>query len=188
MKSQNRSWLSHAVKKVGEDRRFRHCDVSGAVSHGTARGHGCYQPQSYGKTLKAATSTAILDGLHKKGRWLAFSEYLSNGMTLNVSTKCYGIGVSTAFGWRDRFTCINEARASKLTGIVEGNEVDFVESSKLQRYIYHPSLRNSDSASIAGMSAEQVSLLTSANRCNTTTDASLPSSTAEDVRVVWHPT
>jgi len=106
---------------VGEDRRCPHCDVPRAVSHGMARGLRRYRCKSCGKTFNAATGTALC-GLHKRDKWLTFGECLRDGMTLEASAQRCGIAVSTAFRWRHRFLGTRDAKASKLTGIVEVDE------------------------------------------------------------------
>jgi len=135
------SSLSAVKLKVEGDRRCPHCDAAGAVSHGMARGLRRYRCKTCGKSFNATTGTALC-GLHKKDKWLTFGECLRDGLTLEASAQRCGIAVSTAFRWRHRFLGTKDAKASKLTGIVEVDETYCLESRKGQRNLERPARRH----------------------------------------------
>ena len=86
---------------VDDERRCPHCDASGAVSRGKARGLRWFRCKDCWKTFGALTGTA-LSGLHHK-RWLAFGASLVEGETIKKSAGRSGIAPSTAHRWRHRF-------------------------------------------------------------------------------------
>ena len=88
--------------RLPETRQCPHCDTAGAVSRVMARGLRRYQCKACKKTFTAATGTA-LQGLHKKGRWLAFGDCLTDGATVRESAERCNFAVTTAFRWRHRF-------------------------------------------------------------------------------------
>ena len=85
--------------RLSENRQCPHCDTSGTASRGMARGLRRYQCKVCKKTFNAAIGT-ILQGLHKKGRWLTIGECLADGLTVPVSTKRCSFAISTAFRWQ----------------------------------------------------------------------------------------
>ncbi len=105
--SQASAWLAATEAAVGEDRRCPHCGTPGAVSRGKARGPRRYQCKGCGRTFNAATGTP-LSGLHRKERWLAFGNCLSEGMTVRASAG------------RSRLAA-RQLGSRKLTGIVEAD-------------------------------------------------------------------
>ena len=88
--------------QLEESRQCPHCKASGAVSKGMARGMRRYQCKACKKTFNAATGTA-LQGLHKKGKCLAFGNCLAEGMTVRKAAEYCDFAVSTSFRWRHRF-------------------------------------------------------------------------------------
>ena len=82
------------------------------------RGLRRYRCKACRKTFNATTGTS-LHGLHKKDRWLAYGECLSDGMTIRDSAKRCKLAVSTSFRWRHRFLGTQDLDPSNLKGIVE---------------------------------------------------------------------
>ena len=119
--SQASASLAAIEAAVGEDRRCPHCGTPGAVSRGKARGLRRYQCKGCGRTFNAATGTP-LSGLHRKERWLAFGNCLSEGMTVRASAGHRRLAVNTSFRWRHRFLAARQLGSRKLTGIVEADE------------------------------------------------------------------
>ena len=87
--------------RMAENRQCPHCDTLGAVSRGKARGLRRYYCKGCKKTFNAATGT-VLQGLHKKDRWLTFEECLTDGMTVQESAMHCNLTVSNAYHWRHR--------------------------------------------------------------------------------------
>ena len=82
--------------RLAETRQCPCCNTAGAVSRGMARGLRRYQCKACNKTFNVATRTA-LQGLHKKGRWLAFGDCLPDGETVRESAVRCNFAVTTAF-------------------------------------------------------------------------------------------
>ncbi len=108
-----------AEAAVGEDRRCPHCGTPGAVSRGKARGLRRYQCKGCGRTFNAATGTP-LSGLHRKERWLAFGNCLSEGMTVRASAGHCKLAVNTSFRWRHRFLAARAAGIPQAHGHCRG--------------------------------------------------------------------
>ena len=72
--------------KLAERRMCPRCDTPGAVSRGKARGLRRYKCKACKRTFNAATGT-VLQGVHKKERWLTYGECLSDGLTIRESAK-----------------------------------------------------------------------------------------------------
>ncbi len=117
--SQASASLAAIEAAVGEDRRCPQCGTPGAVSRGKARGLRRYQCKGCGRTFNAVTGTP-LSGLHRKERWLAFGNCLSEGMTVHASAGHCKLAA------RQLGSC-------KLTGIVEADETYVLESRKGER-------------------------------------------------------
>jgi len=114
-------------------------------------------------------------------------ECLMDVLTLEASAQCCGITVSTAFRWRHRFLGTRDAKAIKLTGIMEVDETCFLENRKGQRDLERPVGLRGGAASKRGLPAEQVPLLVAADRSCTTTGTTLSSVTVENVREALAP-
>ena len=127
--SQASASLTAIEARVAEKRQCPHCNTPGAVSHGMGRGLRRYRCKAYRKTFNATTGTS-LHGLHKKDRWLAYGECLSDGMTIRDSAKRCKLAVSTSFRWRHRFLGTQDPDPSNLKGIVEADETYVLGSRK----------------------------------------------------------
>ena len=88
--------------QLEETRQCPHCNTLGAISKGMARGLRRYRCKACKKTFNTTTGTA-LQGLHKKGRWLAYGDCLADGLTVRKAAERCNLAVSTSFRWRHRF-------------------------------------------------------------------------------------
>ena len=152
--------------QLAETRQCPHCDTSGAISKGMARGLRRYQCKACKKTFNAATGTA-LQGLHKKGRWLTFGDCLTDGMTVRKAAKHCNFAASTSFRWRHRFSGTQDHTPSKLTGIVEVDETYVLKSRKGERNLDRKARRRGGKANKRGLSDEQVPILVAVDRNGT---------------------
>ena len=184
--SQASASLAAIEAAVGEDRRCPHCGTPGAVSRGKARGLRRYQCKGCGRTFNAATGTP-LSGLHRKERWLAFGNCLSEGMTVRASAGHCRLAVNTSFRWRHRFLATRQLGSRKLTGIVEADETYVLESRKGERQLDRKARRRGGKAGRRGLSDEQVPVLVAADRSGMTVSASLPAVNAAALRKVIEP-
>ena len=147
--SQASASLTAIEARVAEKRQCPHCNTPGAVSHGMGRGLRRYRCKARRKTFNATTGTS-LHGLHKKDRWLAYGECLSDGMTIRDSAKRCKLGVSTSFRWRHRFLSTQDPDPSNLKGIVEADETYVLESRKGDRNLDRKARRRGGKASKRG--------------------------------------
>ena len=151
-----------------------------------ARGLRRYRCKACNKTFNATIGTA-LQGLHKKGRWLAYGDCLAYGLTVRESAERCNLAVSTSFRWRHRFLGTLDQHPPKLTGIVEVDETYVLESQKGNRNLDRKVRRRGGKASKRGLSDELVPILVAVDRSGTTTCSVLPSVTADNVQAVLEP-
>ena len=172
--------------QLEESRQCPHCKTSGAVSKGMARGLRRYQCKACNKSFNAATGTA-LQGLHKKGKCLAFGNCLTEGMTVRKAAEYCDFAVSTSFRWRHRFLGAHDHNPLKLTGIVEADETYFLESRKGERNLDRNARKRGGKASKPGLSDELVPIFFAVDRSGTTAFSVLPSVTGDNVQAVLEP-
>ena len=172
--------------QLEETRQCPHCKASGAVSKGMARGLRRYQCRACDKSFNAATGTA-LQGLHNKGKCLAFGNCLTEGMTIRKAAEYCNFAVSTSFRWRHQFLGTQDQNPLKLTGIVEADETYVLESRKGERNLDRKVRKRGGKASKRGLSDEQVPILFAVDRSGTTVCSVLPSVTADNVQSVLEP-
>ena len=184
--SQSSASLAAIEASVGEERRCPHCQATGAISRGKARGLRRYQCKGCGKTFNAATGTP-LSGLHCKEKWLEYANCLSHGMTVKATASHCQMANSTSFRWRHRFLAAKGQHACKLKGIVETDETYFLESRKGERNLNRTARKRGGKATKRGLSNQQVPVLMAADRNGTTVGAKLPAVTAEAIRKVIQP-
>ena len=172
--------------QLEETRQCPHCKTSGTVSKGMARGLRRYQCRACNKSFNAATGTA-LQGLHNKGKSLAFGNCLADGMTVRKAAEYCDFAVSTSFRWRHRFLGTQDQNPLKLTGIVEADETYVLESRKGERNLDRKARKRGGKASKPGLSDEQVPILFAVDRSGTTISSVLPSVTGDNVQAVLEP-
>jgi hypothetical protein len=97
-------------------------------------------------TFNALTGTP-LSGLHQRGKWLAHTQALSQGLSIPRVAERLEVAWSTAFRWRHRFLQLpSQRQASALRGIAEADESYFLESSKGQRALLRQARRRAGAA------------------------------------------
>lgn len=172
-----------------------HCQAPGATLRGRANGLRRLHCGSCGRTFNALTGTSLA-GLHKKPRWLAFAQSLSERETVREAAARCGVAVSTAFRWRHRFLRAARSDQARLGGIVEADQAYVLESRKGSRVwskaggskagqgkpeaeapVRKPRKRGGKAAR-RGLSDEQVPVLIAADRSGTTLSAVLAADTA----------
>ena len=136
-----------------------HCGAAHIVKNGFARGLQRFLCRGCTCTFNALTG-APLSGLHQRGKWLAHTQALSQGLSIPRVAERLEVAWSTAFRWRHRFLQLpSQRQASALRGIAEADESYFLESSKGQRALLRQARRRGGKASQRGVSKEQVSVL-----------------------------
>lgn len=172
--------------RVGKDRICPHCETSGAISKGTARGLRRYLCKDCGKTFNALSGTP-LSRLRHKERWLDFGQSLADGDTVAASSEACKVAVSTAFRWRHRFLQAVENDVLKLRGIVEADETFILSSRKGERNLDRKPRKRGGRAGKRGLSDEQVPILVAADRSGATVSAVLPSVCSDSIRKILQP-
>ena len=172
--------------QLEETRQCPHCKASGAVSKGMARGLRRYQCKACNKSFNAATGTA-LQGLHNKGKCLAFGNCLTEGITVRKAAEYCDFAISTSFRWRHRFLGTQDQNTLNLKGIVEADETYVLESRKGERNLDRKARKRGGKASKRGLSDEQVPILFAVDRSGTTVCSVLPSVTGDNVQAVLEP-
>ena len=136
--------------------------------HRQARGLQRFLCRGCTCTFNALTG-APLSGLHQRGKWLAHTQALSQGLSIPRVAERLEVAWSTAFRWRHRFLQLpSQRQASALRGIAEADESYFLESSKGQRALLRQARRRGGKASQRGVSKEQVSVLMVRDRAGAT--------------------
>ena len=172
--------------QLEETRLCPHCNTPGATSKGMARGLRRYRCKACGKTFNAATGTA-LQGLHKKGRWLAFGDCLADGLTVRKAAERCNFAPSTSFRWRHRFLSAHDHNTLKIKNIIKVDETYVLESRKGERNLDRKARRRGGKASKRGLSDEQLPILFAVDRSGTTTCSVLSSVTGDNVQAVLEP-
>ena len=145
-----------------------HCGGTHFVKNGFARGLQRFLCRGCASTFNALTGTP-LSGLHQRGKWLAHTQALSQGLSIPRVAERLEVAWSTAFRWRHRFLQLpSQRQASALRGIAEADESYFLESSKGQRALLRQARRRGGKASQRGVSKEQVSVLMVRDRAGAT--------------------
>ncbi len=112
-----------------------HCKSRQILRWGKRNDLQRYKCKGCKKTFNSLTNTPLAK-LHKKGRWLDFSECLKNGATVRAAAFKCCVDKTTSFRWRHRFLKLsNSIKATTLSGIVEAGEIFFDKSYKGSRNI-----------------------------------------------------
>ena len=113
--------------------------------------------------------------LRKKEQWAAQVQARITGESLVKAAKRCDVTATTAFRWRHRFLSAPALdKPRHLTGIVEADETDILESFKGRRFgLSRLAHKRGGMAATRGLSAEQIPVLVARDRNGATTDAVL---------------
>ncbi len=82
------------------------------------------------------TGIAGLTRLRKPDHWSNYCDAPIKGLTVRRAAKACGISKNTAFHWRHRFLALTAGHAAQHeSGIIEADEIFFLESLKGQRQL-----------------------------------------------------
>lgn len=125
--------------------------------------------------------------LRRRECW-PYAQALIEGATVRKATLRCGIHKNTFFRWRHRFlTLPTQNKPLHLHGIVEADEIYFLESHKGERGLARPLRQRGAVAAKRGLSDEQIPVLIARDRAAITTDALLEKANAQAVRTVLEP-
>jgi transposase-like protein len=147
-----------------------HCRSERVVRNGQADGLQRYKCRGCGKTFNALSGTPMAR-LRHKGKWLAQSQVLSEGLSVHAAAKRLQVAPSTAFRWRHRFLAQAQAiKARVLMGIAEADETFVLRSNKGQHNISRQARRRGSKSSTRGTSDDHVPVLVVRDRSGACTD------------------
>ncbi len=107
-----------------------HCKKSNIKRWGKRSDLQRYKCKECGKTFNSLTGTPLAN-LRKKGKWLDFSKCLIDGISVRKAAELCKVHKNTSFRWRHRFlTNLNSIKSNCLNGIVEADDIYFMESEK----------------------------------------------------------
>ena len=119
-----------------------HCHGKKVIHWGNARGLLRYRCKECGRTFNQLHGSA-LERLHTKTKWTLYAECLVEGLTLRQAAAKCGLNLKTAFRWRHRFLRYAvTTKATRLSGIIEADEVFTRESFKGSRKMTRPARKH----------------------------------------------
>ena len=136
-----------------------HCHAKHVIHWGQSRGLLRYRCKECGKTFNQLHGAALTRLRHKE-KWARYASCLSEGMSLRKAARECGIDLKTSFRWRHRFLRYAlTTNASKLSGIIEADEVFTPESFKGSRHLSRPPRKH------GGQGQGRVPLVTALTDC-----------------------
>lgn len=171
-----------AERRVDGGMACPHCAGRRVVKNGFADGLQRFKCRGCAKTFNALSGTPLAR-LHLRGKWLAKTEALRDGLSLSEVQELLGISRTTALRWRHRFLALpKEQRAQSLTGVAEIDETYSLRSAKGQRSALGRKVRRrGGKADKPGLSGQQVPVLVARDRAGETADFILEADTSERI-------
>lgn len=180
------SRLAHRTQTTLEQRKCPHCATKGAMLHGKDKNgrqrFRCVNNECR-RTYNILTGTPMARA-RKPEKWMQYLGYMTSFMSIRKIVDA-GIGVNhtTVFRWRHRFLKAAMANTQgQLTGVIEADETYFVQSFKGDhgwKRGLPPAARaprpTAWGATLAGLSHEQVPVLTALDNAGMVYEAVLPS-------------
>jgi transposase-like protein len=115
---------------ASQTRACPHCNSERIVRNGMADGLQRYKCRGCGKTFNALTGTPLAR-LRLKGKWLAQTRALADGLTVHRAAEFLDVAPSTAFRWRHRFLRVPRGvKPESLSGVAAMDETYFLASYK----------------------------------------------------------
>lgn len=140
-----------------------------------------YRCRHCNRTFNALTGTALAR-LHHKDKWLDYERSMIQGVSVRKAAIRCGIAKNTSFKWRHRFLRVPSIhQSSKMNGIVEADEMYFLESFKGQRHLTRAARKRGGKAAKRGTSKEQVPVLVVRDRHGETADRILRGTSVKQV-------
>ncbi len=152
-----------------------HCGGRRVRRWGRANGLPRYRCGDCQRTFNGLTGTPLAR-LRKKDCWQDQAAALITGESVTKAAERCGVAYTTAFRWRHRFLTAPAAdKPSRLTGIVEADEMFILESFKGKRGgLSRKARKRGGKASKRGMSSEQIPVIVARDRAGATIDGVLP--------------
>ena len=146
-----------------------HCHSKKIHKNGHVRGLQRYRCRECSKTFGLTTNTVFHRSKKSLALWAEYAELLLEKKSLRSIAQTLGISLSTSFFWRHKILRTLEGLTEQidpmLDGIIEADETYFRLSFKGQRSgLPRPAKRRGTRARKAGISKEQVCVLTAVDR------------------------
>ncbi len=123
-------YVARILETPYRDVNCPHCDSNNFIRWGKRNDLQRYKCKSCKSTFNSLTGTPLAQ-LHKKGRWLNYSQCLKDGLTIRAAATICGVDKTTSFRWRHRFLKLTkDIKPKVLQGVVEGEENYFKRSFK----------------------------------------------------------
>ena len=163
--TENNSILERLTKEVVNHATCIYCQSKRLRKHGFSSGRQRFFCNGCSKTFVCTRGTAYFYQ-HKPELW---QQYLSHMLQLDSIRRCakqLGIGVNTAFFWRQRYLSATENTfESSLEGIIEADETYIRESQKGSRHLNRPARKRGSKASTPGLNHKDwIAVLTAKDR------------------------
>lgn len=165
------SEVIQVIESQGSDlSQCPHCRSERVVRNGQADGLQRYKCRGCGKTFNALSGTPMAR-LRHKGKWLAQSQVLNEGLSVHAAAERLQVAPSTAFRWRHRFLAQAQAvKARVLMGIAEADETFILRSNKGQHDIPREPRQRGGKSSTRGTSDDHVPVLVVRDRSGACAD------------------
>jgi transposase-like protein len=176
------------AERLGTPTHCAHGGSATVVRFGYSAGQQRCRCKDCGKTFMALTGTPV-QRLREREKWVAYTDCMSQGLTLRASAAAVGLTVDRAFRWRHRFLeCLAEQRPTGLTGLVEADETLFRRSVKGQRQGLPRAAKSRGGPAAEGTAGERVSVWVAMQRgTRLATDQVLSDGSATAMTAVLRP-
>ena len=173
----------------GGDVKCPHCGSNHIGKWGASAGLQRYRCKSEDchRTFNALTKTPLAR-LRKRSLWQANLDCMFDGLPLWRVAEELGISITTAFRWRHRFLkAPTNNKPDELTGIIEADEMFFLESFKGKRTIDNRPARKRGGVGSKKLKKDRIPVLIVKDRSGGLTDFVLDNPSKEEVHEALTP-
>jgi transposase-like protein/IS1 family transposase len=173
----------------GDNVKCPHCGSNPIGQWGSSAGLQRYRCKSEDcrRTFNALTKTPLAR-LRKRSLWQANLDCMFDGLPLWRVAEALGISMTTAFRWRHRFLkAPTNNKPGEVTGIIEADEMFFLESFKGKRTIHNRPARKRGGVGSKKLKEDRIPVLIVKDRSGGLTDFVLDSSSKEAIHEALTP-
>jgi transposase-like protein/IS1 family transposase len=173
----------------GDDVKCPHCGSNHMGKWGSSAGLQRYRCKSEDcrRTFNALTKTPLAR-LRKRSLWQANLDCMFDGLPLWRVAEELGISITTAFRWRHRFLkAPTHNKPDEVTGIIEADEMFFLESFKGKRTIHNRPARKRGGVGSKKLKEDRIPVLIVKDRSGGLTDFVLDSPSKEEIHEALSP-
>ena len=174
-------------QRKNDERICPYCQGTKLYRWGKASELQRYRCRHCNHTFNALTGTALAR-LRHKDKWFDYEQAMVQGVSVRKAAVSCGVTTNTSFKWRHRFLRTAALHQSpKMNGIVEADEMYFLESFKGQHHLPRAARKRGGKAAKRGTSKEQIPVLVVRDRHGETDDRILHDTSAEQIGTVLIP-